>query len=114
MLISNRVNLAAGGQNDNIFAGSYIEFMPNDGILQFGLTSDLAAANSDDMVLDVLCGTDLIASSFNPPASAAPPIYPDHFLLSCPAPAGVRIIAKARNKNAAAKNLWWVVMLDLV
>lgn len=114
MIISGRTNIGASSTVANIFSGSYIEFMPDDGILQFGYTSDLTAATSDDMAIDTLCGTELISSAYNPPATAANPVYPDHFLLSCPAPAGQRIIGKASNKNAAAKNLFWAVMLDLV
>lgn len=114
MVISGRTNIGAGGSNANIFSGSYIEFMPDDGILQFGFTTDLTAATSDDISLDVLCGTELIASQFNPPASGANPVYPDNFQLSCPAPAGVRIIGKTSNKNAAAKNLFWQVIYDQV
>jgi len=115
VIISNRTNLAAGGSNDNIFAGSYIEFMPNDGILQFGFTDDQPVATSDNVQLDVLCGTELIASSFNPRGpGGGPPVYPDDFILSCPAPAGERIIGKARNKDASARNIWWSIMLDLV
>ena len=114
MLISNRTNIGAGGQNDNLFAGSYIEFMPNDGILQFGFTSSEAFATADNISVDVLCGTDLIASGFNPRATTSQPIYPDGFLLSCPAPAGERIIAKARNKAIAAKDVYWTVMFDRV
>jgi len=112
MVISGRTNIAAGGLNANFFSGTYIEFMPGDGVLQFGFTTDLTAPTFDDIKLDVLCGTELIASSFNPPATAANPIYPDAFTLSCGAPAGVRIIGKATNANAAAKNLFWSVMFD--
>jgi hypothetical protein len=114
MLISNRANIAAGGINTNIFLGSYIEFMPDDGVLQFGFTTDAGTATPEDVKADILCGTELIASSYVPPSFAAitPPIYPDHFHLSCGAPAGVRIIGKVTNANAAARNLMWSVMFD--
>ncbi len=114
MIISDRTNIAAGGLNANIFAGNYIEFMPDDGILQFGFTSDEAAATADNIRLDVLCGTEQIGRQYVPPATAAQPVYPDHFRLSCPAPAGERIVASVRNAAAAAKNLFWEVILDLV
>ena len=117
MQISGRTPLAIGGSNDNIFAGTYIEFMPDDGILQFGFTSDCGAAAFDEFKLDVLCGTELIASAFNPRSTGAAgtaitPVYPDDFTLSCGAPAGVRIIGKIKSSSAAARNLFWVVMFD--
>ena len=113
MLISGRDNLAAGGVNNNIFAGTYIEFMPSDGILQFGMTTDEAAATFDTQQIDILCGTMIIANNYNPPATGANPVYPDHYVLSCPAPAGERIIGKHRNTAAGAKNLFWTVMFDM-
>ena len=113
MLISGRTNVLAGGNNPNIFAGTYIEFMPDDGILQFGMTSDEAAVSFDNISVDILCGTMIIANNYNPPATAANPVYPDHYVLSCPAPAGERIIGKVRNAAGVAKNLFWTVMFDV-
>jgi len=114
VVISDRVNLAAGAVNQNIFAGNYIEFVPDDCILQFGFTSDEAAATADNIKLDVLCGTEQIARQYVPRASGAQPVFPDDFHLSCPAPAGERIVGSVRNAAAGAKNLFWVLMLDLV
>lgn len=114
MQISGRTSIGAGGLNTNIFLGSYIEFMPDDGVLQFGLTTDAGVTTPEDVKVDILCGTELIASSFVPPSFAAitSPIYPDHFTLSCGAPAGVRIIGKVSNANAGARNIMWSVMFD--
>lgn len=117
MLMSGRVALAAGASNNNIFAGTYFEILPEDGILQFGFTTgDLAAITVADIELDVLCGQNAIAQNFNPRAlGTAPqmPTFPDDFLLSCPALAGDRIIGKVRNLDAAnAAALYWSVMFD--
>jgi len=114
MLISGRVSQATGTQTDNIFAGTYIEFMPADGILQFGMTTDQPLATADNAKVDILCGTELIASSYSPrtTGAASMPVYPDDFRLSCGAPAGVRIIGKHRNLGGATQVLFWEVMFD--
>ena len=117
MLINGRTALAAGGSNNNIFAGYIIEVMPADGFLSFGFTTgDLAGITVADTEVDIICGMEIIANNFMPRAlGAAPqaPIIPDDFLLSCPALAGDRIVGKVRNLDAAnASALYWTVILD--
>jgi len=117
MIISGNTALAAGASNNNIFAGTYIEIMPADGVLQFGFTTgDLAGITLADIEVDVMCGMELIANNYNPRALGATPqmpIFPDDFLLSCPALEGTRIIGKVRNLDAAnAAVLHWSVVFD--
>lgn len=113
MQISSVVSLAIGASNENILTGTIFEILPGDGVLQFGFTSDAAPATSNDILLDVYCGLEVIAVSMSPSTAAVPPIFPDHFTLNCPAMAGDRIIVKARNGGAGARKLWYSVVLDL-
>lgn len=117
MLVNGRTALAAGGSNNNFFAGSAIEYMPADGFLSFGFTTgDLAAITISDTEVDIICGMELIATNFMPRALGVTPGVPEldkDFLLSCPALAGDRIIGKVRNLDAAnASALYWTVIHD--
>lgn len=121
MLINGRTPLVAGASNNNFFAGTFIEFLPGDGVLQFGFTQgDLDAVTAADIEVDIFVGNDVCALNFNPkPTGTAgilrTPIFPDDFLLSCAAVGGDRLIGKVRNLDAAnAAALYWTVMLDVL
>lgn len=113
-IFSGRTNLGAGTLNSNIIAGTPFEIAHGDGVLSFGFTSDEAAATADNILIDLFIGHELIASGFVPRASAAQPINPDDIVLRHPVLAGDRTIIKARNGAAGAKNVWWVVVYDMV
>ena len=112
MMISGRTPITAGATNSNILQGQYIEFLPHDCILQFGLTSDEAAITADNILVDVLIGTEIVARQYVPRASAVQPVFPDDFHLSHAAPAGDRLIIGVQNKAGATKNLFWVIIMD--
>lgn len=116
MIISGVSSLAAGGFNPNVLAGQYIEILPHDGILQFGLTSDEPAATIGNTVVDILLTTDIIARQVVPTSKVgAPqlqPIYPDDYHLSHPALSGERIFMSHQNKGAATQRLFWSIMFD--
>ena len=119
MLINGRTALAAGASNNNFFAGTFIEFLPGDGVLQFGFTSgDLAAITTADIEVDIFVGNDVCTLNFNPKPTgtgALPPVFPDDFFLSCAAVGGDRLIGKVRNLDGAnAAALYWTVMLDVL
>ncbi len=111
MLIGDTLTLAAGAFNQNVVAGKYIEFVPRDGIVQFGLTSDSAAAIGD-LRVDVLSGTDIIAQQVIPRPSASTPVFPDDFHLSDAVAAGDRIIISVRNGGGVSHTLYWAIMYD--
>jgi len=119
VLINGRTALAAGASNNNFFAGTFIEFLPGDGVLQFGFTTgDLAAITVADIEVDIFVGNDVCALNFNPKAlgiTPQTPVFPDDFQLSCAAVGGDRLIGKVRNLDAAnAAALYWTVMLDVL
>jgi|SRR6267378_8561280 len=121
MLISNRTALAAGASNNNFFAGTFIEFLPGDGVLQFGFVSgDLDGITGGDIEVDIFVGNDVCALNFLPRTTGTAvqnraPIFPDDFQLSCAAVGGDRLIGKVRNLDAVnAAALYWAVMLDVL
>lgn len=114
MRIANVQNVAANSRVDNVLAGQFIEFPPRHGFMQYGLTSDLTAATAGDFSVDVLSGTDQVARGLAPRASGAQPVYPDDFHLTDAVAAGDRQIIGVSSKNAAAKNLFWDLIYDVM
>jgi hypothetical protein len=119
MIMSGRTALALSSSNNNFFAGSPLEFIPADGVAQFGFTTgDLAAITIADVEVDVICGGEAIALNFNPLAlgtTPRTPTYPDDFQLTGVCMQGDRLIGKVRNLDAAAAAaLYWAVIFDPV
>lgn len=112
MQIGSVTSLAAGAANDSVLEGTIFEILPSDGVLQFGFTSDAAAATSTDILIDVIIGLEVVAIGFSPSTAAVPPIFPDHITLQHPGMAGERIILKIRNAGAGARKVWWTVIFD--
>jgi hypothetical protein len=117
MLMTGRTAIAAAGQNNNFFAGTQIEFLPGDGIIEIGLYGgDIAGITTGDLEVDIICGNMSIGLNILPQANGAAgriPLYPDDYLLSGTCLGADRLIGKVRNLDAAnAAVLYWAVKFD--
>jgi len=104
------VSIPASGVNDNVLAGSQWEYMPFDGVLEFGLNGD---ANGADLRVDVFSGADILLENAPMSAQNRMPVYPDDYPLNDVATAGERIKIRVRNTNgAAARTLFFVLKIS--
>lgn len=109
-LIQDSVSVAAASVNDNVLQGSQFEFMPYNGVIEFGLVGD---ANASDLVVDVYTGQDVLTENMQPSAQNRTPIYPEDFTLTDVAAAGERIKVRVRNTNgAAARTLFYTLRIN--
>lgn len=110
--IQGSVSIAASSVNDNVLSGSQFEFMPYNGMLEFGLAGD---ANGGDLRVDVYSGQDVLMENAPMSVQARIPIYPDDFSLTDVAAAGERIKVRVRNTSAAgARVIYFAVRITPV
>lgn len=100
-------NLAAGGLNNNVLAGSVYEYLPWNAQVEFGLVGNAAG----DPRVTVLSGSDTILEESPVSRANRSPIYPDDFDLVDVAAAGERLVIRYRNTGAGAVDLFWTVRL---
>lgn len=113
MIMSGKTALAAGGLNNNFWAGQAFEFIPVLSSAEFGFLIGGTGIAVGDVEVDVICGGEAIGLNFPPNIGAAIPKYPDDFTLSGYCAAGDRLIGKVRNLDAAnAADLYWTVKID--
>jgi len=96
-LLTDRRSVAANATVDNVLSGKEYEFMPFDGMVEFGI---VAAATG--IQASVISGTDVLTR--NSPISEANrfPVYPDDFALNDTVGAGERLIVSLLNTTAGA------------
>lgn len=97
-LIQGSASIAASSVNDNVLTGSQFEYMPFNGLVEFGLAGD---ANGADLRIDVFSGQDILAEQLQPSIQNRIPIYPDDYILQDVAAAGERLKVRVRNTSAA-------------
>jgi hypothetical protein len=107
-VIQGKATIAGNGVTDNVLTGSQFEFLPYDAQLNFGIVGD---ANAADLRIDVYSGQDVLMESAQPSAQNRIPVWPDDYNLEDVAGGGERIKVRARNLNAAARDLFFAVRI---
>lgn len=105
--IMGQTSIAASSINNNVLAGSAYEYLPFHSYVEFGLVDDA----SSFLRVTVRAGSDTLMEEAQVSPAARVPIYPDDFLVTDNVMAGQRLIVAARNTDAAAHTLRWVLKL---
>lgn len=108
-LIQGSISVPGSSVIDNVLTGSQWEFLPFNAQVLFGLNGD---ANAVDLRLDVYSGTDVLLESGMISSQNRIPVYPDDFNLNDVAAAGERLKVRVRNLNAAARTLFYSVLIN--
>jgi hypothetical protein len=107
-VIQGQVNLAAGGVNDNLLAGSQYEFIGSiPQIVEFAITG----ATGANVVIDCYSGADVIAENMRVKPTNAYPTYPDDYIGQDVAAPGDRMKIRARNQGGAAIEVFYTVKM---
>lgn len=96
-VIQREVSVAAGGVNDNLFAGSAYEFANRNRVASIGIT---AAATGTFATLQ--SGPDIVAEEFAPVVATRFPIIPDEFYYNDVMAQGDRLVLRVRNPTGGA------------
>jgi len=96
-VIQVETNIAAGGVNNNLVAGSAFEFARTRQLVSVGVS---AAATGTFM--SISAGPDIIAEEFSPVVLTRFPIIPDEMYYTDVMEQGDRLVIRARNPTAGA------------
>lgn len=96
-IVRKEVSVPANGQVNNVLADSIYEFLPWDASIAF---ANIAAATG--VVVTISTGSDLIQEEAPALVGANFPKINEDFDLTDAAPAGQRVVIKARNVTGAA------------
>ncbi len=105
-VITDRRSVAANASVANVLSGSQYEFLPFDGVVEFGLVASAVGMNAT-----VTSGTDILQQDQEISAANRLPIYPDDFVLTDVAAAGERLVVGLRNTTGAAITTFVVVKI---
>lgn len=94
-----RVSVAANSTSLPL-AGTMVETMPFDGIVELAMNQQSGAIN--DVLATVTSGSDVISDEGPISANARLPLYPEDFLWSDVAAAGEKLMVRLRNTTAGA------------
>lgn len=96
-VIQKETAVAAGGVNDNIFAGSAFEYVRSPGVVSIG-----AVASATGGFITIQAGPTLILEESPPSVKTSMPIVPDDFLYQAAVVPGDRLVLRFRNPTAGA------------
>lgn len=96
-VIQKETAVAAGGVNDNIFAGSAFEYVRSPGVVSIG-----AVASATGGFITIQAGPTLILEESPPAVKTSMPIVPDDFLYQAAVVPGDRLVLRFRNPTAGA------------
>lgn len=96
-MVQKTAAIAAGGEVENVLAGSQFEFLPWNAFIEFAVNGSAAG-----LLVDIYSGQDVLAEGSAVNTVNAFPKYPDDFMLNDVAAGGERIKVKVRNPTAGA------------
>jgi hypothetical protein len=98
-------NIAAGGNNPNVLAGSAFEFVGFPARVNIGIVGDAGGF----LRATVQSGSDVLMEESPVSRAARVPVWPDDYDLEDVAAAGDRLKIAIRNTGVAALDVFWAI-----
>lgn len=97
--------IAAGGTNENLLAGSQFEYLPRPAMLEIGLVCTTAGSANGDCVADINIGAGIVAENVPILLRTTGVVIPDDIYLQEAGSAGARLKIRVRNTAGAARDI---------